>query len=124
MNTLPDTLLKDADGMESYEYLVNHIDLDAATLDAVVDNINRVDNTGQFLASSARFLAAIDCRAYAHVIEKLVKFTIEKDRKHAYLPSLLQTIWGEDYERHIEELRATDDNFRRIYKRLYPSGSM
>lgn len=124
MSGIPDKLLHDPDGMATYEYLVNNIDMTPDALSYVIEIMNRVDTSGQFLASSARFLAAIDREEYASAIDKLVNLTIEKDKEHNFLPSLLHSIWGEDYADHIEELRATDDNFRRIYKRLYPTGSM
>ncbi len=46
---------------------------------------------------------------------------IDKDREHKYLPDLLQGLYGADYEVRAKELIAADDNFRRIYKRLFPT---
>ena len=33
---------------------------------------------------------------------------------------MLRQMYGPDYAERSEELSATDDNFRRIYKRLFP----
>jgi len=47
--------------------------------------------------------------------------SIEKDREHRYLPALIESLYGADYAERAAELSATDNNFRRIYKRLQPS---
>ena len=49
---------------------------------------------------------------------------IEKDRERAYIGQLLAELWGEDYAEHADEISARDDNFRRIYKRLFPSSAL
>ena len=59
---------------------------------------------------------------YAESIDMLVKAAIEKDRERKYLGDLTVSLWGADYKEHAEELSAQDDNFRRIYKRLYAVG--
>lgn len=112
----------DTDGLVSYEYLANHIDSCQDVINDIIENIIRVDKTGQFDASTARYLNAIDKDTFAEYISKLIAAAIEKDREHRYLGDLLQGIWGEDYAEHVNELNAKDDNFRRIYKRLYPKG--
>lgn len=85
-------------------------------------NMITVDKTGQFVASAARYLFAIDGEKYAHVINKLIAAAIDKDRERRYLGDLMQAIYGEDYASRADQLNVTDDNFRRIYKRLYPTG--
>ena len=80
-----------------------------------------VDPKGQFVASTARYLHAIDPVKYASAIDTLVKAAIDKDREHAYLPDLIMALWGPDYQENAAEISARDDNFRRIYKRLYPA---
>ena len=80
-----------------------------------------VDLTGQFLASAARYLHAIDAEGYENVVNRLVAATIDKDREHRYLPDVLNSIYGPDYHSRAAELSASDNNFRRIYKRLYPN---
>ena len=45
---------------------------------------------------------------------------IEKDRERRYIGSLLEALWGSDYEEHVAELKETDNNFRRIYRRIHP----
>ena len=122
MDNTEKLLATDTDGMVSYEYLVNHIDADTKAVDLAVENIGRVDTTGQFAASAARFLHAMDSKRFASEIDCLLKLAIDKDREKAYLPSLLSCIWGADYLARAEELREKDDNFRRIYKRVHPSG--
>lgn len=82
----------------------------------LVDNIIKVDRNGQFIVSTARYLAAIDKEKYSDSISKLLDASIEKDRDRKYMPSLLASIWGEDYVEKAEGLSASDNNFRRIYK--------
>lgn len=112
----------DTDGLVSYEYLANHIDSCQDVINDIIENIIRVDKTGQFDASTARYLNAIDKETFAEYISRLIAAAIEKDREHRYLGDLLQGIWGEDYAKHVDELNVKDDNFRRIYKRLFPKG--
>ena len=115
-------LRQDKDGLLTYEYLANHIGESVPEeIDALIDNMSRVDLSGQFLASAARYLNAIDPEGYAPAIRNLVSLAIDKDREHKYLPDLLQGLYGEDYETRANELIAADDNFRRIYKRLFPT---
>lgn len=124
MTELEKILSSDPDGMASYEYLVNHTDSDIDTIGRVADNIIRIDSTGQFVSSAARFLSAVGGDSFRPVIDRLIGAAIEKDRNHAYLPDLLTAVWGDDYASRAGELREKDDNFRRIYKRLYPSGAL
>ncbi|MDE7154063.1 MAG: hypothetical protein K2O00_06430 [Muribaculaceae bacterium] len=112
----------DIDGLKSYEYLANHIDSAHEVIGDIIDNIRRVDMTGQFVVSTARYLHAIDAERFAAEIDTLVELAIEKDREHRYLGDLLAGIWGEDYAARAEELSAADDNFRRVYKRVFPRG--
>lgn len=114
----------DPDGLLTYEYIANHIGTDALEIDWLTDNIIKVDGNGQFTGSAARYLNAIDPEHFSTQISKLISATIDKDRERRYLPSLLQGIWGDDYESKSTELSATNDNFRRIYKRLYPTSAL
>ena len=115
-------LAKDPNGLMTYEYIANNINnIDGIMLD-LVDNIIQVDKTGQFIVSTARYLHAIDSEKYAQCIDKLVKAAITRDREHVYLADLAVTLWGPDYREHAQQLSETDDNFRRIFKRLYPVG--
>lgn len=114
-------LRRDPDGLLTYEYLANHIgECGPEEIDALIDNMERVDLSGQFMASAARYLHAIDPAGYAPAIKTLVASAIDKDREHKYLPDLLQSLYGADYADRVAELCAADDNFRRIYKRLFP----
>jgi len=113
-------LRQDPDGLATYEYLANNIDTCDADLDAIVSNMIDVDRTGQFLASAARYLHAIDSAHYADAVERLVAATIDKDREHNYLPSLMRGIYGDNYEENAGRLCASDRNFRRMYQRLFP----
>ena len=115
-------LEKDPNGLATYEYIVNNIGSSDGIMDELVDKIIAVDKTGQFVVSTARYLNAIDSSKYAEPISRLIKVAIEKDREHVYLRDLIASIWGTDYQEHVEELSAKDDNFRRIYKRLFPVG--
>lgn len=112
---------KDPDGLLTYEYIANNVDSCYDDMDFLVANMIKVDLSGQFLASAARYLYAIDAEGYSKYISQLIASVIEKDREHRYLPDLIQGIWGEDYAQRVDELNK-DDNFRRIYKRLYPTG--
>ena len=112
---------KDPDGLLTYEYIANNVDSCDEDMDFLVANMIKVDLSGQFVASVARYLYAIDAAKYDKYISQLIASVIEKDREHRYLPDLIQGIWGEDYAQRVEELNK-DDNFRRIYKRLYPTG--
>ena len=112
---------KDPDGLLTYEYIANHINTIDDIIDDLVDNMTAVDLTGQFIVSAARYLHAIDKEKYAGPIARLITAAIEKDRERRYIGDLL-SLWGNDYAEHAEELSAGDDNFRRIYKRLYPTG--
>ena len=117
-----DKLRRDPDGLLTYECIANHIEsIDQAHLEQLVDNMISVDLTGQFLASAARYLHAIDAEGYENVVNRLVAATIDKDREHRYLPDVLNSIYGPDYHSRAAELSASDNNFRRIYKRLYPN---
>ncbi|MBD5198060.1 MAG: hypothetical protein HDS86_02740 [Bacteroidales bacterium] len=109
------------DGLAAYEYIANHIDqLDGPAIQKVTDLLMRADLNGQFCVSAARYLTAIDPVAYAEPIDRLVKGAIERDRERRYIGDLLESLWGKDYKEHASELTANDDNFRRIYKRVFP----
>ncbi|MFA4053386.1 MULTISPECIES: hypothetical protein [Duncaniella] len=112
---------QDQDGLLTYEYIANHIGHCDEIMDELVDNMILVDSTGQFVVSAARYLYAIDGKHYSDVISRLIATAIEKDRERRYLPDLITSIWGADYQSRAEELNATDDNFRRIYKRITPT---
>lgn len=111
---------KDTDGLLTYEYIANHIDDCDADLPALVDLLRETDLSGQFTASAARFLHAIDAEKYTDAVRTLVAAAIDRDREHAYLPDLIEGIYGNDYAKRAQELSATDNNFRRMYKRLFP----
>lgn len=117
-------LIADPDGLLTYEYIANHIGTDALEIDWLADNIIRVDANGQFTGSAARYLNAINSGQFAPQISRLIAATIDKDREHRYLAALMQGIWGDDCEERAAELSAGNDNFRRIYKRLYPSSAL
>ena len=119
---LESKLAKDTNGLLTYEYIANHINSIDDMMPDLVENMIRVDKTGQFVVSTARYLHAIDPNKFSQSIDTLIKAAIEKDRNRAYLADLVASIWGKDYLERATELNATDDNFRRIYKRLYPVG--
>ncbi len=113
-------LSQDPDGLLTYEYIANHIGTCDDIMDELIDNMILVDSTGQFVVSAARYLYAIDNEHHADAINRLISSAIEKDRERKYLPDLIQSIYGADYETRAAELSATDDNFRRMYKRIMP----
>ncbi len=119
---LKNQLSKDTTGLLTYEYIANNIGTVEAIMPELVKNIIDVDQTGQFVVSTARYLNAIDPKKYATSIDLLIKAAIIKDRDHVYLATLASSIWGNDYRDRAAELISEDDNFRRIYKRLYPVG--
>ncbi len=121
MSEILKNLSGDCDGMATYDYIVNNVDTCIDYMPELVDNLRRADISGQFLASTARFLCAIDREKFASWITPLVEGAIEKDRERRYIGSLLQAIWGQDYKERAEELKASDDTFRRIFKRIYPA---
>ena len=111
----------DPDGLLSYAFLANNMgSCTPEDLTELIDIMRTVDLTGQFLASAARYLHAIDPDGFEEQVRTLVAATIDKDREHRYLPGILSALYGDDYESHAAELSAKDDNFRRIYKRLFP----
>lgn len=117
------TLNKDTDGMATYDYLANHVADCIGDMDFLTENLLRADSTGQYLASSARFLSSVNREIFNPWIGRLIEGAIERDRERRYIGSLLEAVWGPDYLDRVEELRETDDNFRRIYKRIYPEKS-
>lgn len=112
----------DTNGLLTYEYIANNMGSIDDEMPELVDNMIMKDRTGQFVVSTARYLNAIDREKYAQSIDLLVKAAIAKDRDHVYLAYLASSLWGADYKDHAAELSEKDDNFRRIYKRLYPVG--
>lgn len=110
-------------GMEIYEYIVNNVGECRDRLGNLIMELRQADPTGQFLASTARFLTAVDRDAFAEFLPPLIESAIEKDRERRYIGQLLEAIWGKDYREHTDELVAGDDLFRRLYKRVYPSGT-
>lgn len=121
MNEFEKKLGKDPDGMAIYDYIVNNVGTCCECMPQIVEKLRGVDTSGQFLCSSARYLSAIDRVLFAPWIKELIEGAIEKDRERRYIGSLLEGIWGPDYRDHVDELRKSDDNFRRIYKRIFPS---
>lgn len=117
-------LSADTTGLLTYEYLANNIGSCDDVLPDLVNNIIRVDADGQFTVSAARYLAAIDMESYRTHIDNLIAAAINKDRDRAYIGALLSCIWGDDYADRVKELNASSDNFRRIYKRVFPQGKI
>ncbi|RXE74865.1 hypothetical protein ED551_00735 [Muribaculaceae bacterium Isolate-013 (NCI)] len=119
------SLAADPDGLLTYEYIANHINvLSPDDMTALADNMIQVDRNGQFVVSAARYLSATDRELFAEPIARLIAAAIDKDRERRYLGDLLQAIYGPDYAERAGELSAADDNFRRIYKRLYSNSPL
>lgn len=107
-------------GMEVYQYIVDHCESCDDKMDDLIIRLRQVDISGQFLASTARYLAAVDREKFEPWLGSLIEGAIDKDRERRYIGSLLRAIWGDDFESHADELSSTDNNFRRIYKRIHP----
>lgn len=112
------------EGMQIYEYIVDNAESDNLQMGDMVMKLRHADTTGQFLCSTARYLAAVDRERFDQWIAPLVEGAIEKDRDRRYIGSLLEALWGIDYADRVEELKNCDDNFRRIYKRIYSDGPL
>ena len=117
-------LEKDTTGMDTYEYIVNHTDTCFDELPRLIENLKRADLTGQFLASTARFLHAVDAEKFDPFLEQIIGAAIERDKERKYIGILLEALWGPDYEEKAGQLQKDNDSFRRIYKRLYPEKSI
>lgn len=115
-------LSKDPDGLLTYEYIANHIGLCDEIMPELIENLAAADKNGQFAVSAARYLHAIDPAHYSESIASLISAAIERDREHRYIGDLLESIWGSDYRDRADQLNQSDNNFRRIYKRVYPKG--
>ncbi len=115
-------LSKDPNGLMTYEYIANNIDSIDDIMPELVENIIAVDKTGQFAVSAARYLFALDPKKYGECIHSLAEAALARDREHVYLGDLAATLWGKDYKAQAAQLSGSDDLFRRIYKRLYPTG--
>lgn len=114
--------LPEHQGMAVYEYIVDHADTCASEMPELIEKLVKVDTTGQFLASTARYLSAVDREQFEPWLAPLIEAAIDKDRERRYIGSLLQSIWGADYMERADELRQSDNNFRRIFKRIHPAG--
>lgn len=112
------------EGMRIYEYIVDNAESESLQMGDMVMKLRHADTTGQFLCSTARYLAAVDRERFDQWIAPLVEGAIEKDRDRRYIGSLLEALWGQDYAERVEELKESDDNFRRIYKRIYSEGPL
>ncbi|MDE6297868.1 MAG: hypothetical protein K2L89_08470 [Muribaculaceae bacterium] len=115
---------KEEEGMSIYEYIVDNVDTCESEMNELINKLRMADTSGQFLASTARYLSAVDREKFDCWLTPLIEGAIERDRDRRYIGSLLEGIWGEDYKERVEELRASDDNFRRIYKRIYFDGDV
>lgn len=117
-------LQDDPDGLLTYEYIANHIESVGDDMDFLAENMIAVDRNGQFLVSAARYLAAIDPAAFSEPIARIVAVAIDRDRERRYIGDLLPALYGTDYADRADELARTDDNFRRIYKRIHTEGKI
>lgn len=106
------------EAMEVYQYIVDNCENCSSEMPELIERLKNVDMSGQFFASTARYLAAVDRDNFEPWLAPLIETAIEKDRERKYIGSLLSSIWGEDFEKRAESLKETDNNFRRIYKRI------
>lgn len=124
MNEQNNTVIPEEEGMRIYEYIVDNAENSELQMGDMVMKLRNADATGQFLCSTARYLAAVDRERFNNWIAPLVEGAIERDRDRRYIGSLLEALWGADYKEKAEELKLKDDNFRRIYKRLFEQSAM
>lgn len=115
---------RDTDGLLIYEYMANNIGRIDEDMPALCEILCTDDRTGQFTASAARFLHAVDAETYAASVKRLVSSTIDRDRERRYLPELMESIYGPVDALDVAEMSAADNNFRRLYKRLYADTAM
>lgn len=114
----------DSDGLKTYEYLVNHLnDLTDEELTEIIDKMARLDHSGQYLASGIKYMNGLDHDRYAQHIKRMTSSVIDRDREHKYIGDLISLLYGADYYDRVPDL-LDDNNFRRMYKRLFPDGAL
>lgn len=115
---------KDSDGLKTYEFIVNHLEeISNEQLDELIDHLANIDHSGQYLASGVRYMNGVDKARFSPQIERMTSWIIDRDREHKYLGDLILALYGADYYDRVEEL-AKDNNFRRMYKRLFPNSPL
>lgn len=115
-------LQNDNDGLRTYEFIVNRLfTLDDDKLSDLITNLERADRSGQYLASAARYMNALDASGYDTHIRRMVADTIERDREHRYINDLIVALYGAEYYDRAPDLLSVDENFRRMFKRLHPN---
>ncbi|MGM9864656.1 MAG: hypothetical protein ACI30P_00030 [Muribaculaceae bacterium] len=115
---------RDKDGLLIYECIANNAGQDDACLPELCKALAEVDLSGQFTASAARFLHAVDSTRYADLVRPLVSATIDLDRERKYLGDLFQCLYGPVEGLDVAAMSAADNNFRRMYKRLFADTAM
>lgn len=105
--------------MEIYEALVDAESSAPDRMPALVADLVANDETGQYLCSGARYLGALNRTGYGEYINTMVEAAIDRDREHRYIAQLLPALWGDDFMERSRQLRLCDNNFRRIFKRIY-----
>lgn len=116
-------LEKDVTGLKTYEFLINNLfSLSDDNIISIIDKMSDIDNTGQYIASSARYLNAVDSNHFRDIVKKLVSIIIDKDREHRYIKDVMTAIYGEDYLEKSASY-SDDNNFRRLFKRIHPTGA-
>ena len=115
---------RDKDGLLIYECIANNAGQDDACLPELCEALAEVDHSGQFTASAARFLHAVDSTRYADLVRPLVSATIDLDRERKYLGDLFQCLYGPVEGLDVAAMSAADNNFRRMYKRLFADTAM
>ena len=115
---------RDKDGLLIYESIANNAGQDDDCLPELCEALTQVDHSGQFTASAARFLHAVDADAYADLVRPLVAATIDLDRERKYIGDLFQSLYGPVDGLDVEAMSAADNNFRRMYKRLFADTAM
>ena len=83
---LESKLAKDTNGLLTYEYIANHINSIDDMMPDLVENMIRVDKTGQFVVSTARYLHAIDPNSFLKASTRLSRRRLKKTEIGHILP--------------------------------------
>ena len=59
-------------GMEIYDYIVNNVPAIEPELPDLIERLNECDISGQFLASTARFLSGVEPERFRDHVSRLI----------------------------------------------------
>lgn len=108
--------------LDAYEILVNQPSMPSEQLAGIIDTLILLDRDGKYCVSAVKYLIVNNIPQTDPLCIKLCDAAIDKDRERNYLPMLMESLFGSDYQNMAEEMLKQNDIFRRIYKRIYPTG--